>query len=335
MVQDNIKDIISKSVNSINYSNIDLKKVIENINECLKQNQDLIISANQIDLKNNNGIKFDFTVTQRIFTDVLNEEQLYDKVITSKKSDDKNIIYGKQISNIGNIVVVFDGNSYILLEMILKNILANNSVIFNCNNFMLGTNQILIQLIQKTLEELKLSKNQFQLFISNSPRILLSNFANIDLIIAIGSHELQRMVLKDSQSKIIVSGYEYFDIYIESKEHIDFIKTILKQTHYINLYINENLNLTSPNAIMVSDVYEAITQINFNGALNSASIFTDNTSNASKFIKGIKSNMITVNTSPTIERKLNIEQKDLTVIKTVIYPVSYKFNSSKTEIEIS
>lgn len=334
MVQNNVKDIILKSINSINKNIEDLKYITENIKKCLNENKDLIEKANQIDINNNNGFKFEFSVLERIFNNVLSEEQLYGKVTISKKSDERNIIYGNQIDNIGNIVLVFDGNSYVLIEMILKNILANNSIILNCNSFMLGTNQLLIQLIQKTLENLKLSKNQVQLYISDNSKELLLNYSSIDLVIVIGNHELQRYVLKESQNNVLVSGYEYFDLYIESEQHIDFISTIVKQIPTINLYINEKIG-TLPNAIIVSDIDEAIAQINYNGSGNSCSIFTDNSSNASKFLKGIKSNIITVNTSPNIERKLKIEQKDLTRIKTIIYPVGYKFDGTDIKIEIN
>ena len=51
-----------------------------------------------------------------------------------------------------------------------------------------------------------------------------------------------------------------------------------------------------------SDVDEAIAQINYNGSRYSSAIFTTSSENASKFIKEVKSKIVTVNTSPTIER---------------------------------
>lgn len=45
--------------------------------------------------------------------------------------------------------------------------------------------------------------------------------------------------------------------------------------------------------------------------------------NAPKFVKEVKSKIVTVNTSPTIERIIDIEQKDLINEKTIIYPFNF------------
>jgi len=62
---------------------------------------------------------------------------------------------------------------------------------------------------------------------------------------------------------------------------------------------------------LVDDIDEAIAQINYNGSRYSSAIFTSSSKNASKFIKQIKSKIITINTSPTIERIIDIKQSDL------------------------
>ena len=66
----------------------------------------------------------------------------------------------------------------------------------------------------------------------------------------------------------------------------------------------------------------------------SSSIFTTSTDNASKFIKEVKSSYVTVNTSPTIERLLDIKQRDLVLEKTIIYPVEFKFDGNNTNINL-
>ena len=63
-------------------------------------------------------------------------------------------------------------------------------------------------------------------------------------------------------------------------------------------------------------------------------IFTEDKENASRFIQEIKSKMVTVNTSPSIERIIDIKQSELINEKTIIYPFDYKINKSQNEIEI-
>ena len=47
-----------------------------------------------------------------------------------------------------------------------------------------------------------------------------------------------------------------------------------------------------------------------------------------KFIKEVKSKTVTVNTSPSIERIIDINQMDLVIEKNIIYPNNYKINNS-------
>jgi len=116
---------------------------------------------------------------------------------------------------------------------------------------------------------------------------------------------------------------------------MDFINKILDSGVSIQLYINSNIKLDYDNAIIVNDIEEAISQINYNGSRYSTAIFTSSNENASEFIKEIKSSIVTVNTSPTIERIIDIKQSDLIKEKTIIYPASYKYDGNNTIININ
>ena len=219
--------------------------------------------------------------------------------------------------------------------MIIRNILAGNTTILSNDGFMLGTNQLLVQIIQTVLEQLNISKYLIQIYISENYEDILANFANIDLVICIGNSNLQNLVLNKSKNKTIISGYENFDLYIEDTTHIDFINKIINTGVNIQFYINSKTKLDYDNAIIVDDINEAIAQINYNGSKYSSAIFTNSSDNASKFIKEVKSSIVTVNTSPTIERILDIKQTDLLLEKAIIYPSNYKFDGEKKVININ
>ena len=129
--------------------------------------------------------------------------------------------------------------------------------------------------------------------------------------------------------------FSNFDLYIESKVNLDFLNEILKTGLNINLYIKDDLNLNHSKAMLVHDINEAISQINYTGNRYSSAIFTSNSLNASKFINEIKSKIITINTSPTIERILDIKQTELMNEKIVIYPLSFNFNNSGVKINLN
>ena len=88
-----------------------------------------------------------------------------------------------------------------------------------------------------------------------------ADFANVDLVICVGSHFIQRKVLERSKSETLVSGYNYFDIYIESDKHMDFIRKIVSLNLNLNLYVKEGIKNDFDNVIWVSDLDEAIGQL--------------------------------------------------------------------------
>ena len=318
------KDILSKNI----------KAIIIQIKNALEINKEAIKAANSIDKKNNNGFILDFNIIKNIFSNLEKENLFYGDVTLSQKDEEKNILYGTQIMDIGNVVVITDGNPYTIIEMIIRNIMAGNTTIFSNNGFMFGTNQLLIQIIQSVLEQFNISKYLVQIYVSENFDEVLSNFANIDLVVCIGNHSFQNMILNKSKNRTIVSGYENFDLYIEDVSHIEFLNKIVNTGLNIQLYINSDTNLDHSSAIMVNDIDEAIAQINYNGSNYSSSIFTTSKENASKFIKEVKSKIVTINTSPTIERIIDIKQNDLINKKIIIYPFNFKLNDNVVKVEL-
>lgn len=304
-----------------------IKPILKNIKISIKDNQDILLQANKIDTKNNNAFQLSFDIIDNIFKRVEKENIFYKDVTLLQKDDNKKIIYGKQIMDYGNVVIITDGNPYLSLEMILRNIMAGNTIILVNNGFMYGTNNLIVNIVQSILENYQVSKNLIQLFITDDYKEVLNNYANIDLVVCIGNHELQRLIIRESKNKVITSGYENFDLYIEDTKHLDFLNKIINTGLNVNLYINKDTNLDYDTAIIVSDIDEAIAQINYNGSRYSSAIFTSSNFNASKFIREVKSSIVTVNTSPTIERICDIKQLDLVYEKTIIYP--YEFNIEK------
>lgn len=318
------KDILSKNI----------KAIIIQIKNAIEINKEAIKAANSIDKKNNNGFILDFNIIKNIFSNLEKENLFYGDVTLSQKDEEKNILYGAQIMDIGNVVVITDGNPYTIIEMIIRNIMAGNTTIFSNNGFMFGTNQLLIQIIQSVLEQFNISKYLVQIYVSENFDEVLSNFANIDLVVCIGNRSFQNMILNKSKNRTIVSGYENFDLYIEDVSHIEFLNKIVNTGLNIQLYINSDTNLDHSSAIMVNDIDEAIAQINYNGSNYSSSIFTTSKENASKFIKEVKSKIVTINTSPTIERIIDIKQNDLINKKIIIYPFNFKLDDNIVKVEL-
>lgn len=153
-----------------------------------------------------------------------------------------------------------------------------------------------------------------------------------DLVVCIGNNNLQRFVQNHCKNELIISGYENFDIYLETTKYVELINNIIKQGVPIQFYINKELNVDIENAIIVDDIEEAIAQINFNGNGYSTAIFTEDIESASYFVKNIKSKIQTINTSPTIERICDIKQQSLMIEKTIVYPIGEITDTMKFDI---
>ena len=328
-MENKINEIVTNAilVDNCNITKSKIKDIISNIKIAILNNKDAIRVANEIDINNNNGFEFDYDVIDNIFNIIDKEDIYYGDVLLSQKDTKKKIIYGKQIMNIGTVALINEGNTYVLIEMILRNIIANNKLIINTRGYMYGTNNLIIEIIRTVLENINISKNMVQIHISEEFDDILSNYANIDLVLCIGDHTLQKNILSKSRIPTIVSGYENFDLYIEDSTNIDFISRILGTGLNINVYINRDTKLDYETAVIVEDIEEAIGYINYNGNSYSTSIFTSSSENASKFIREVKSSIVTVNTSPTIERICDIKERDLVREKTIIYPLEFEFEN--------
>lgn len=334
-MESNLTNIILSTMNSINLNrNIDIRLLIKEYQNKINETFNILLEANKVDLKNDNGFIPNLNTINNIFNLVLNEKYSYGDTTLSTRNEELNITYGKLISNIGTVCTIFDGNMYTLLEIILRNLLSNNSTIFSYSGYMYGTNTYLLELLKEILTKNNLDKNLVNQYITEDYKQLLSNYTSIDLVICIGPKELQNTIVELSKNKTIVSGYENYEIYIDSLDHISFLEHIMSQDYKITLYAKESLGILNEDIFIVSDEDEAISMINNTGSNYSTSVFTDNPAIASKFLQEIKSKQVLVNTSPTIEHFLDIKQSDLYTEKTIIYPVSNKADGNSTQIKI-
>lgn len=326
-MENSIRDLINKAiiVNKENLNN-NLKEIIKEIAKALEVNKDLLDTSNRIDITKENG----FSIDHKIFTNIINniekEELLLGSILLENK--DQDIVYQKGLTSIGNVIAISNGNPYINFELLLRNLLAGNSCILVNNGYMYATNMFLVKTIQDVLEKFNFSRDFVSMYNSEDYEDIFNDFINIDLVVVVGDRDLQNRILRLSPVKVISSGYENFDIYIEDKTNIDFIKEIMNLGLNINIYLEQDLDIEIEGAMLVSGIDEAIGQINYTGNRYAAAIFTNSNDNANKFTREVKASIVTVNTSPTIERILDIKQESLLKEKIVIYPNNYKIKNS-------
>jgi gamma-glutamyl phosphate reductase len=313
--------------------NIDTKSTVDYIFNILFESEKIIKNANELDIKNNNGFEIDFSIIKKIKKELSASEDIYRKVLSMNKNEN-NYLEGRQIDNLGTIGVIYSGNTYIFLELALKSILSHNSIIFSCNKYMRGTNELIIILIQRALKEYKIDENLVQADYSGDYSKLLENNMSINKVIVIGDRKLQNNVKKQAKTNLVCKGYDNYDIYIEDLTNISLIEQIIKQTKNVDIYIQKDLINPFDEAIKVEDIDEAIGQINFNTTGYSSAIFTDNSEKGSQFLREIKSENISVNASPLLNKLLNLDIGEMLFVKNMYFPSPLTPSNEKNKIEM-
>lgn len=334
---DNIREILGNATMAYTNmdANIDGKKVAQNIFELLDEDKESIEKANKIDLKNNNGFKINFDMFQKLNNEINAIEDVYRKVISMNKNEN-NYLEGKQTDNLGTICLVYDGNTYCLLELVLKAILTHNSIIITSeSDYMKATNELIVILIQRILDAYNIDKNLVQILYTSRIEELLSNSTSISRVFAIGNKSFQDKIRKVSKVEVISKGYKNFDLYIEDLNNLTFIKKIIKEEDNIDIYVKSGLKVPFEDYIEVEDIDEAIAQINFNTSGYSSSIFTDNNQNASEFLRKVKTDNVSVNSSPLIENIIDVDINVLLAKKNMFYPNPLAEGSGKNKFEFS
>lgn len=288
-------------------------------------------AAVAIDVKNNNGQMIEQEVIERIFAYNLAEEVLIANQHEMTLTEDK-LLNWRQYTSLGIINIIFNGSFYTLLDLIIKGILTHNVMIFTDEGYMQGINGLLIEFTGSLLEQLGYDRYQIQICHNIDFEELFASFKTINKTIIIGDSDTQIKHLKDCQTETLVSGYNNFEIYVDDANHLAFIEKIMAQDLKISLYLKDDLGLKFAEAIYVSDIEEAITQINYNGSGYSAAIFATNQDTVTNFISNVKSKNIFVNASPTLTQRLDLNQQDLLYLKEITMPNIYKFTGESTKI---
>ena len=318
---DNIREILGNAIMAHTNmdANIDGKKVVQNIFELLDENKEGLEKANKIDVKNNNGFKLDFDMFQKLNNEINDIKDAYRNVVYMNQNEN-NYLQGKQTDKLGTICLVYDGNTYCLLEFVLKGIITHNSIIITSeSDYMKATNELIIILIKRILEAYGIDKNLVQIIYTSRIEELLSNSTSINKVFAIGNKSLQDKIKKVSKVEVICKGYNNFDIYIEDLTNITLIQKIINENENIDIYVRNDLSVPFENYIGVEDFEEAIGQINFNTSGYSSSIFTNNYQNASIFLREIKTDNISVNSSPLVEGIIDIDINLFLIRKNMFY----------------
>ena len=210
-------------------SNSKRNKILEDLSKNLDERKEEIFNSNKRDLKKNKTLskelKDRLIINDKKLKDIIrsikNVKKLNDPLNGSEeyvRKDGLEII--KKVIPIGVICAIYESRPNVTIDITSLCIKSGNVAILRGGKESLSTNSILINIIQKTLEQNGVSKNCIQ-YIKDPDRKyineLLSLDKYIDLVIPRGGKKLVENVSKNAKMRAIFGGIGVCHLYIDEK----------------------------------------------------------------------------------------------------------------------
>lgn len=247
--------------NNFSDSKIIISKLINEISSNIIENKEVILKANKKDILENNGFDLNFNVITELIKNIKKQKSLYK---TKLINDSKNTI--TEYDNLGVLETFFDGNTYVFIEMALKTLISNNSMIFiSQNEYMKYTNSVIYNIIIETLSSKNLDKNIIQLVYEYNILKYCENNLIIKKAFVIGNTDLHNTIKRVSKLDTYYFPYSDCDIYIEDIKNLDRLKEFITKNNNVlfKIYINKSLDIELEDAEYVKDLSEVLEKIRF------------------------------------------------------------------------
>ncbi len=293
----NIPNPISnlKNHTEYNFKASKIEKILEKFSILIEKNKISFDNAIKKDSKSNNQkIEFD-----RIINIVKNYKK--DMPILPSFS-------AKTIKDgFGNIAVMYNGDPYVTLKMLISSLRTHNNVIFFTNNFK-TLNDLLIESINIVTRELNYTERIAVLQNNFSKNDIIKKQNSFNLLVYIGSKRDFQAVNKQLNIPSVFRGYGFIDVFIEDKSFKETLLDIDDFAYENNIKVNYFHN---------TDIDQTIDYINKYNLNDCFAVFTRNSELAYKFINSIKSKNIFINTNPFINYEFDLNENQLVYTKNI------------------
>lgn len=210
------------------------------------------------------------------------------------------------IDGYGNIAVSYNGNPYITLSLALMALRTHNNIVFFSQKYY-AINSIIIQSLNNACKKQKYVDEIGIIEFSDEEKIV-QNQSLFDRMIYIGDkREFLKMKRKVSLP-IIYNGYNYIDVYVESKEFKELLLDIDKFANQNDITVNYFDNTSHDETFKFINKYEVS---------DCFVLFSKNTDTIYKFMSQIRVNRFYINQNPFIDYKFEFDEKDLVYNKKI------------------
>lgn len=293
----------NKIIEKRNYA-FDKAKVKSIINEfyiSFKSNKDIIERAIEADLKVER-IKLDYSkMLKQVELTKTIEPNIFDKTLRKEIK-----------TGIGTIAVMYDGCSYVTIELILKSLLTHNDLYLFSTDYMLATNTVIITLINDAIKKHKYDAKVKHLKVTTELFKEVSlNQENFDLLVYIGNKYEFAKIKNDFSKPVVFQNFGNIYIYVEPEE--EFRETLLNIDRYT---YNNGIYLEY---ITDNDLEIVISKFNEKNRNDIIAVFTKNSKKAFEIISRVNSNQIYINKNPFEDYLYKFDENLLTMKKELFY----------------
>lgn len=258
-------DVLKEPVSRYTLTENTLNDFINKLKELIKENSNLIMDANKDDIKHNKK-----QIKVKELVEIVEKYRRKECIL---KDDERKI-------------VIYKGDPYLTLHICMQAITQRTKVLLIEENFMLGVNAVLLQIIEKLLKEYNISNliNKFDDFNSKDFGKIKSFY---DEVIVIGNTTIYQML--ENEDNVKFYPYNNIALYCDSDE-----LEMLQEAIYV--YANENQYETE--IIYTENFDEVIELINCDDTKSIAVLLTKDDSKRERFFYDIKNKEIFVNENP-------------------------------------
>lgn len=270
-----------------------------------------LLNKIQKDLKDKNKIlKKAFELDYKEWEIRIESEKLI-KIVENIKSQEYLPKFSKQeiVDGIGKIALINSSNPYMIFNFILSCIYTNNRVTIILEEKMLASNKVLIELVKKSLEDLKYDSSIIEYKEVTNKEEFISYQNDFDLLYYLGNKEEYLSFIKRIHIDSKFENFGELYIYVDNKDFKEQIINIDKFA-YINEIKVHYYNTDFENSVELINKGNNITKTSI--------IFTKNIEKAYEFVKKIKAERVYINQEPDEEFIYNINMKNLIFNKKIV-----------------
>lgn len=283
------------SIYSYNFNSNMINKILERLDKFISENKNDFDKSIEIDNEKNN-VKIELDKLINIIKENKNNSEFF-PVFTAKKI----------VDGYGNICVLYNGNPYITLKLIINALRTHNNIVFCTDNF-LHINGLLIEGINIVVKELKYAEKIALLQTNISETNLNIGQKYFNLVLYIGNKISFKNVQKLFNVPSICIEYGYINVFIEDDSFKDILLDIDKYAYKNSISINYFDN---------TDIEETIEHVNQYNLNDYFVIFTKNPEIAYKLVSSIKAKNILINANPFENYEFYINEDKLVYTKNI------------------